>query len=98
MPHQSPFRLVHFVFETSCLFFVLLGSVESVKRTHKPAVPEHGDAEFRIQFFRIGAVHHKKRIMENQKMDKRKLLSVPRSAVLDGVTTILVDRRNPAFI
>jgi hypothetical protein len=28
--------------------------------------------------------------MENQEMDKRKLLSVPRSAVLDGATTIPV--------
>jgi len=34
---------------------------------------ERGDAVFRIQFFQIRAVQHKKRIVENREMDKRNL-------------------------
>jgi hypothetical protein len=90
MPHQSPFRLIHLVFEASCLFFVPFGSVEPLERIDKPAVPKRGDSIFRVQVFPFRAVHHERRIMENQEMDKRKLLSVPRSAVLDGATTIPV--------
>jgi hypothetical protein len=58
MSHQSPFCLFHLVFETSRLFFVPFGSVEPVERIDKPAVPEHGDAVSRIQFFQIRAVHN----------------------------------------
>jgi hypothetical protein len=71
MPHQSPICLVHLVFEASCLFFVPFGSVESVERIDKPAVPEHGDAEFHIQFVQINAAHHEKRIIDCREMDKR---------------------------
>ena len=47
MPHQSPFRLVHLVFETSRLFFVPIRSVETIERIYEPVVPERGDAVFR---------------------------------------------------
>jgi hypothetical protein len=71
MPHQSPFRLSHLVFETNHLFFVPIRAVEPFERIHEPAAPEHGNAIFRIQFFQIRAVHHERRIMENREMDKR---------------------------
>jgi hypothetical protein len=71
MPCQGSMRLIHLVFETSRLFFVPFGSVESVERINKPAVPEQGDAVFRVQFFPVRAVHHEKIIMENRKMGKR---------------------------
>jgi hypothetical protein len=61
MPHQRPFRLVHFVFETSRLFLFPFGSVESAERIDKPAVPKHGDAEFSVQVFPVRAVHHEKK-------------------------------------
>jgi hypothetical protein len=71
MPHQRPFRLVHFVFETSRLFLFPFGSVESAERIDKPAVPKHGDAEFSVQVFPVRAVHHEKKNMDNREMDKR---------------------------
>jgi hypothetical protein len=77
MPHQSPFRLSHLVFERSRLFFVSIGSVEPLERIHEPAVPERGDAIFRIQFFQIRAAHHEKRIIDCREMDKRNF-GVPR--------------------
>src|ERR1035437_8942594 len=40
MPHQSPFRLFHLVFEASRLFFVPIRSVKSIERIDKPAVPK----------------------------------------------------------
>jgi len=70
MPHQCPFRLFHLVFETSRLFGVTFGSVKSFERIHEPAVPERGDAVFRVQVFPDRAVQHKKRIVENREMDK----------------------------
>jgi hypothetical protein len=69
--HQSPFRLFHLVFETGRLFCVPFGSVESVERIDKPAVPERGDAVSRVQVFEIRAVHHEKRIIDCREMDKR---------------------------
>jgi hypothetical protein len=70
MPHQSPFRLSHLVFESSRLFFVSICAVEPFERIHEPAAPEHGNAAFRIQVFEIRAVQHKGRIIENREMDK----------------------------
>ena len=70
MPHQSPFRLVHLIFETSRLFFVPIRSVEPYERIHKPAIPKGCNAVFRVQVFPVGAVHHERRIMENREMDK----------------------------
>jgi hypothetical protein len=71
MPHQSPFRLFHLVFEASRLFFVPIRSVKSIERIDKPAVPKHGDAIFRVQVFTIRAGHHERRILENREMGKR---------------------------
>jgi len=58
MSHQSPFRLSHLVFETNYLLFISIGSVEPLERINKPAMPERGDAVFRVQVFEIRAVHH----------------------------------------
>jgi hypothetical protein len=66
------------VFETSRLFFVPICSVESVERINKPAVPERGDAIFRVQFFPVRAAHHERRIMENWEMGKKDSYDVQR--------------------
>jgi hypothetical protein len=59
MPHQSPFRLFHLVFEASRLFFVPVRSIEPYERIDKPAVLERDDTVFRVQVFPVRAVHHK---------------------------------------
>jgi len=69
MPRQSPFCLIHLVFEASRFFFIPIRLVESVQRIEKPAVPKHGNAISSVQFFHIRAGHHGRRIMENREMD-----------------------------
>ena len=67
MPHQRP------------LFLVPFGLVEPFERINKPAVPERGDAVFRVQVFPIRAVHHEKRMIDCREMDKKDCGSGERS-------------------
>lgn len=60
-------------------FLVPIRLVEPYERINKPAVPQGGDAVFRVQVFEIRAVQHEKRMIDCREMDKKDCGSGERS-------------------